>query len=542
MIRYALYIFFFLVIVRNGFAQISPGELSNAHKELEGIDNCTQCHTMGKALSNDNCLNCHKEIKVRMEKNKGYHATLKGKQCVECHKEHHGRNFTLIRFDKGTFDHAQVGYKLEGKHAALKCEQCHTKGKISAKDILSLSNPRKSSTYLGLGTECFSCHKDEHRGQFKVECLNCHTMNAWKPAGKFSHDNAQFKLAGAHTKVECAKCHKKTWDNGAATQFTHLEFGSCKSCHADPHKGKFKQECSQCHNTDSWHQVKTAGFNHEATQFPLKGKHASLKCEQCHPKNTKARNASGEIGFHITKFRFCKDCHADAHGKQFDARVDGGACEACHSEKGFVPSKYSLVDHEKSRFRLTGAHNAIPCSKCHLEGKVNAKSTKQFHWNENLACTTCHKDVHNGQFKNKMTNGCETCHGTEAWDELKFSHEKTNFPLKGKHAEVKCAQCHKSQNGIPQYVGLPKECNRCHEDHHARQFEVNNITKCERCHSEKNWKALLFDHNSQSRFALTGKHETVKCEKCHKEAIINQKRTIKYKPMESACIDCHPAQ
>ena len=141
-----------------------------------------------------------------------------------------------------------------------------------------------------------------------------------------------------------------------------------------------------------------------------------------------------------------------------------------------------------------------------------------------------------------MTNGCETCHSTEAWDELKFSHDKTNFPLKGKHRDIKCAQCHKQQKGLPQYVGLNRDCNACHADQHMGQFDVNGITKCERCHVEKSWKAVVFDHNSQSRFVLTGKHESVKCEKCHKETIIRDKKIIKYKPLEAACVDCHPAQ
>lgn len=533
---------FLVVMVEVAVAQISPGDLSEAHKLFEGMGNCTQCHTMGKALSNENCLQCHAEIKSRVANKKGFHATLTSKECVECHKEHHGRNFKLIRFEKEKFDHAQVGFVLEGKHATLTCEKCHTKEMIKAKDAIVFSDARKTTTYLGLLTACLSCHKDEHRGQFKSECVQCHTMNGWKPASKFSHENAQFRLAGAHTTVECAKCHKKNLKGETVTQFIDLEFGSCRSCHTDPHKGKFKQECMQCHSVESWHQVKSSAFDHNVTQFPLKGKHSILLCEQCHPKNAKEKNPNGEFGFHLTRFKFCKDCHSDAHAKQFDARKDNGDCSSCHTEKSFSSSTYTVAEHNTTRFVLSGAHIAVPCIKCHLDAKVNAKSTKQFHWKENLQCTTCHNDVHKGQFNKRMTNGCETCHSTEAWDELKFSHEKTNFPLKGKHLDVKCVQCHKPQNGVPQYIGVVKECNSCHADQHMGQFEINKITKCERCHVERSWKSILFDHNSQSRFVLTGKHETVKCEKCHKETIIMNQRTIKYKPLEAACVDCHPAQ
>ena len=535
--------FMLLIVGTTGlFSQISPGDLIEGHKQLEGMGNCTQCHTIGKALSNDNCLKCHSELKSRVDAHKGFHASVKGKECVECHKDHHGRTFRIIKFEPEKFDHKQTGYTLEGKHTALKCVQCHVKEKIAAKDVQSLSDARKSRTYLGLGTQCLSCHKDEHRGQFKQECTTCHSMNAWKPAQKFDHSTARFHLDGAHGKVECAKCHKKELENGTVTRFTGMEFDGCQDCHTDPHKGKFKQQCAQCHAVESWHQVKTSVFDHNTTQFPLKGKHGDLKCEQCHPKNPKERNPSGDLGFHIVRYTECMDCHQDAHAKQFSGRKDKGACIACHTEQGFKGTIFSAADHNASRFALVGAHRAVPCVKCHVDGKVNAKSTKQFHWNEKLVCTTCHEDVHKGQFAGKMTNGCETCHSTDAWDVLSFSHDKTSFPLKGKHQSVACEKCHKPKNGVPQYSGLAKMCASCHEDNHAAQFASEKGTTCEKCHREEGWSSLLFDHSSQSRFSLTGKHEQVKCAKCHKEAVIGGKRTIRYKPLESACIDCHPAQ
>ena len=535
-------LFLMLTFANFCLTQISPGDLSEPHKNLEGMGNCTQCHTMGKAISNDNCLHCHTEINTRIGNKKGYHASLRSKECIECHKEHHGRNFTLIRFEKTSFDHTLTGYTLEGKHTSVQCEKCHTKAKISAADIRVFSDARKATTFLGLGTACVSCHKDEHRGQFKQECLQCHTMNGWKPASKFSHDNAQFKLVGAHATVQCAKCHKKTLANKTVTQFIHLEFESCRSCHTDPHKGKFKQECSQCHTVESWHQLKSASFDHNTTQFPLLGKHTVMKCEQCHPKDSKMKNPSGDLGFHIVRFKNCKNCHSDAHARQFDSRKDRGECTACHTEQGFGISKYTIVDHNNSRFSLQGSHRAVPCVKCHLDGKVTAKSTRQFHWNENIVCTTCHIDIHKGQFTERMTNGCETCHSTNAWDEVMFLHEKTNFPLRGKHADIKCIRCHPSVDGVQKFKGVPLKCNQCHEDQHAGQFDAGKGTHCEQCHIEKNWKAVLFDHDSQSRFSLTGKHQSVKCEKCHKETVLNNKKTIKYKPLEAACVDCHPAQ
>lgn len=523
-------------------AQISPGELSNGHSNLEGIDHCTKCHTIGKALSNDNCLNCHGEIRSRILQQKGYHSAAAHRQCVECHKEHHGRNFSIIHYDKSKFDHAPVGFVLENKHAALKCEQCHTRSKIVAKDILALSAERTSATMLGLSKECSSCHADEHKGQFTASCSHCHSTKEWKHAGKFSHDRARFQLTGAHARLKCLQCHRRTWADNAAIRFTKMEFGSCASCHMDPHKGKFKQECAQCHTPTTWQQIKGNQFDHGLTQFPLKGKHASLKCEQCHAKNSTSENAAGETGFKITRFGECRNCHADAHARQFDRRADHGRCESCHNENGFVPATFSIAEHRTARFALTGAHAAVPCVKCHIGGRVQAKSTKIFHWDELLSCTACHTDIHKGQFASRMTNGCGTCHTTSAWQELLFAHDKTQFPLHGKHATIQCSQCHTTSNGFVQYTGIRKECNSCHADRHAGQFAMNGTTACEPCHSERGWRPAQFDHNTRSRFALTGKHAAISCNQCHKQGIIKQQLTIIYKPLGTLCVDCHPAQ
>lgn len=542
MIRLCLLAVLMSVLFTTGNAQLSPGDLSNAHQHLEGTENCTNCHTIGKTISNDNCTTCHGEIQSRMKENKGFHATVKGKECIECHKEHHGRNFSIIRFDKQTFNHTKAGFALEGKHAVLKCEQCHEPSKISAKDIQSFPTGRKRKTFLGVTKECTSCHNDEHKGQFAVQCAHCHNTEQWKPAANFSHEKTQFQLTGAHAKAECIQCHKKTWKNNTTMQFVEMKFSSCSSCHADPHKGKFKQECSQCHSTDSWIHIKGKQFDHLMTLFPLKGKHALLLCEQCHAKNAKAKNVSGEIGFTVTKFQKCSYCHADAHAQQFRNRKDSSDCESCHTVEGFSPSTFSDVQHSQTRFTLTGGHAATPCVKCHEDGKVKAKCTKQFVWNESLKCSSCHNDIHAGQFVNKMANGCETCHTTNSWQSVTFSHDKTSFPLRGKHAVIDCSRCHSAKNGVVRYVGVSFQCNSCHEDQHTGQFAKNNITKCERCHSENAWSMIHFDHNAQSRFALTGKHALLVCEKCHKSGIVNKKQTVVYKPLGTACIDCHPAQ
>ena len=135
-------------------AQISPGDLSAPHASLEGMGNCTKCHALGKEVSNDNCLACHTELRARVTAGRGFHGKLTGKPCAGCHNEHHGRGFTLVRFDQKNFNHDETGYVLEGKHRPLECVRCHTQSHITAKDVRANKSLLDAHTYLGLGTDC----------------------------------------------------------------------------------------------------------------------------------------------------------------------------------------------------------------------------------------------------------------------------------------------------------------------------------------------------------------------------------------------------
>jgi len=146
-----------LVLSFNGLAQISPGDLAKVHAHLEGMANCTQCHTLGDKVSNDKCLDCHKEIQARIKEAKGFHSSLKvqGKNCVICHSDHYGRNFDIVHLQKDKFDHADTGYKLEGKHAKRECFECHKNENIKDVEL-----KKKKETFLGLSDQCAACHED----------------------------------------------------------------------------------------------------------------------------------------------------------------------------------------------------------------------------------------------------------------------------------------------------------------------------------------------------------------------------------------------
>jgi len=532
-------------------AQISPGELSAQHASLEGMGNCTKCHSLGKAVTDAKCLACHAELRTRITAGRGYHARVKEKACVDCHKEHHGRNFSIVRFDPKTFDHRETGFALEGKHREQECVRCHTPAKIVAKDVLENSTLMASRTYLGLPRECKSCHADVHRAQLGGQCQRCHGNDGWKPAPRFNHETAKYRLTGRHQQVACAKCHLVMPVDGTTIRYAGIEFAHCSSCHADPHRGKFRKSCESCHSTNGWRQGAAKNFDHATTRFPLKGKHASVRCESCHPPVRNAAGGSIVQSFEVKNFQKCADCHTDVHRGEFTARKDKGACESCHNEKGFAPSQF---DHATSRYPLKGKHGKTECKQCHGAVTVDLKGKNvppDFRVKKFQRCAECHEDGHGGQFVRRTDNGaCESCHAVEGFLPPAYTvleHGKSRFVLVGGHEAVPCGKCHAAEKvkakSTRQFTWkTEQQCEACHKDAHAGQFPAKRYAGCVSCHAPKGWKHLVFSHD-RTEFPLTGKHVGVACAECHKEIMfVKNEKIRRFAGAPMRCVDCHPAK
>ncbi len=510
------------------YAQISPGPLARVHTQLEGMSNCTQCHTLGEKVSNAKCLACHTELKVRIDQQKGYHASaeVKGKQCASCHNDHHGLTFQIVRFDKTKYNHNLSGYKLSGAHTTKKCEDCHKPAFITDAKIKA-----KKFTYLGLKTDCLNCHADYHQKTLSSDCALCHIDTKFKPAAKFNHNNAKFKLAGKHEMVACADCHKTSVRNGQKFQeFKGVKATNCTNCHKDPHNNKFGQNCAECHNNESFAAVGgVKNFDHTRADFQLEGKHLNVVCKSCHKqKLTTPLN-----------FTHCTDCHADYHEKQFAKNGISPDCSACHTVKGFTEFSYTIDQHNAGVFPLKGAHIATPCLACH-------KKQEKWKFKEvGKVCKDCHTNLHQAFIDEKYypEANCEACHNPDRWNTVSFDHKKTKFELEGAHTRQTCRDCHfnkeKTGHANQKFTGLAGSCTNCHKDVHVAQFETNGVTDCKKCHNSDSFKpATKFDHNT-AQFVLDGKHVKVACNRCHKPVADQGVTFVLYKIKKFKCEDCH---
>lgn len=470
--------------------------------------------------------------------------------CNTCHEDKHNGRFgadcrvchsvadwKATSINRQSFDHSKTRYPLTGAHRTVDCQKCHTAG--------ADGQPR----YAGLlFNTCASCHSDPHKGAFKQTCETCHTTSTWKKSSvsaNFDHSMTAFPLLGKHAEVSCVACHK------SANFKQPIVHAQCADCHRpDPHSGQFAAradggKCESCHTVQGWKPSTFTVVDHKKTGFPLVFPHEKVTCAQCHlPAGTQTR-------FKIA-FKRCVDCHKDEHQGQFAAAPWFNACEKCHTGSSFKTANYSLAKHQQSGFPLTGGHMAVACNQCH-KPLVNAKLVP-YHF-AHLSCTTCHEDIHRGQFAGRMKagdaqskrTGCEVCHSTKEWQDLaRFDHATTKFPLIGSHRAVTCGECHRPPNLERtmihvDFTSASTACSDCHENPHGNQFGVK-ARECAGCHNTIKWRPSIFDHD-KTVFPLKGGHENVRCSACHVNLrTVEGKEILFYRPTPTACSDCHGQQ
>ena len=529
-------------------AQISPGPLSKAHVSLNGSTQCNSCHQFGTSAPTFKCLECHKEISDRLTAHKGYHAQLgmknpNGKDCVRCHLEHNGEDFSLVHWDppQKQFDHRLAGYPLVDKHAAVACEKCHTPAHMATALRELVKKKNLSASYMGLSQDCASCHEDVHKGQLGADCQRCHNITDWKQAKQFDHSKTKYPLTGMHAQVACEKCHFPSGTD-KAVKYSGIKFEACIDCHTDPHKGSFKGTCESCHTTASWKKVNSSiQFDHSKTKYPLTGGHLKVGCVDCH--------AGGDFKKQLV-FAKCMDCHTvDPHKGQFQARVGKGECADCHTVDAWKPSLFGVKEHATSKYPLDGKHAAVACDKCHTPAGKDTQYKVKF-----AACADCHKDEHGKQFAAApYQNHCEDCHTVKDFHRSTFTiakHQKTHFVLTGAHVAAACAECHKAGMGGRTDKILPfhfqdSTCTACHADPHKGEFKDRMAAKkadgtlpgCEACHGTRSWIDITgFDH-SKTKFALSGAHRVVVCGQCHKATPGTHE--IQFKGTPKNCEACH---
>lgn len=175
----------------------------------------------------------------------------------------------------------------------------------------------------------------------------------------------------------------------------------------------------------------------------------------------------------------CFACHAPLRGATAER------CIACHavadiglrSSQGVVlPVK--AVGAVKASFHQTLLQ--ADCMACHSDHKGAQPPLRAF-THALIApaareqCATCHGKPTDALHR-KLTGGCQSCHGTEAWKPATFEH--TKFFVLDRDHDTSCNTCH-AGNDFTRYT-----CYGCHEHTPAkvrREHEEEGIASFENC-------------------------------------------------------------
>jgi hypothetical protein len=244
---------------------------------------CARCHEAGRFAGTPSaCSSCHLDR----------HGGRFGGDCKRCHDE---RGFRPVP----GFDHTLTGFVLVGAHTRAACAECH--------------GPDRSRLRNQKNIGCITCHTPRHGLQFGADCTRCHKPTRFADVPPFDHASTGFPLDRRHAAVRCTTCHD-------AQRAPHLD-GQCRTCHGDPHRGRTLVDCAECHRADVWAIVR---FDHDRTEFPLRGHHFITPCRDCHTNDqfTGTRNE-------------CVSCHRGdrlrAESLHPDHRAFGFDCSGCHA-------------------------------------------------------------------------------------------------------------------------------------------------------------------------------------------------------------------
>jgi hypothetical protein len=305
---------------------------------------CTACHRNQRPYQYANtpaeCGNCH--LSTYLQTTNPNHAQSGfSRRCEDCH------NVTSATWHSSTFSHPE-SFPLVGGHAGLACARCHIGGR-----------------YEGTSPACVSCHEKDYAsttnpnhagGHFATTCQDCHTIQAWRPA-KFDHNQTRFPLTGAHTQVDCTRCHE-----GGRYAGTPRD---CYSCHQGDYArttnpnhqaSGFPTQCQNCHNTGAW---RPANFDHNKTRFPLTGAHTKVDCARCHPGGRYTGTPTDCYSCHQADYAGTTNPNHQASG--FPTR-----CQECHTTTAWRPASF---DHDGRYFPIySGKHRGkwSSCSDCHV--------------------------------------------------------------------------------------------------------------------------------------------------------------------------------
>jgi len=410
--------------------------------------------TSAIAQTNDECLACHSDNSLTMEK-KGKTVSLfvndkhiassphKKFSCTTCHNGFdpnnlpHKENITPVQCQtchtkdvaKHTFHKTVVA---GGADKSSMCKDCHGKHNVISPNVKG-GKFNKATIAEDCGT-CHSTQKDHfeksaHGEALKTNvknspsCLECHSV--LYPSSSKSLNEAEKKL---QQEKMCMSCHgNKESTQDVASEFIHAYE---QSVHANAlKKGNGKAAtCVDCHSSHDMQK----GSNPDSK---VNKKNIPSTCAQCHAEEVKVYSTS----IHGTAFAkgntqspVCTDCHGehkllgskDPNSPVSNLHVSEEVCAPCHSSVK-MSEKFGLPTGRARTFNdsfhglavKSGSKEAANCASCHGFHDILPSSDPNSRVSKTNLAATCGK-CHPGAGENFAVGAVHVTTQSDSDDEL----------------------------------------------------------------------------------------------------------------------------
>lgn len=247
--------------------------------------------------------------------------------------------------------------------------------------------------------------QDSPHGPAVHRCADCHASDSWtnlNPVLAFDHDTTAFPLRGEHRAVSCRLCHVTLRFAGTPTDCYGCHRRDFESAVAVNHRrAAFSTDCTGCHDesASSW----LSSFDHDKTNFPTRGIHASLTCRACHTRDRYRGTPAECVSCHLREYS------ATTNPKHTTAKFNTD-CATCHRALTWQPAAF--FPHDQWFPISAGSHHSPgrwnSCSDCH----ANQSNYGTFE------CINCHEhnkastdNTHAGRSGYQyLSSACYRCH------------------------------------------------------------------------------------------------------------------------------------
>jgi hypothetical protein len=336
---------------------------------------CSICHQRAfRAISDDACAGCHKQVAEHLAKNDSHESAFKNVRCTDCHRDHLGKaglaahdssicvtcHGDIKRKDAARAladvrdfgaDHPSFHLTFPDGKKIVRVRQ-DEKDKLAEKPELKLnhqlhldknglSSPQGVSVMV-----CRDCHKIEESGThfapmtMKKTCQQsgCHTQYFTEPVFEVvlhgSERGVLDRLRVSYAKWLADSPAEKRASCGLASDAGTKHTLDCANDLAQKYAATFFKEnleCGQCHETEPsgnkevpW-KIVPLHLNRDyqpGAVFPH-FKHDTIDCAGCHDKE----NSKSSTEIAMPTIEKCRECHG---GERSVKRKIGSACDSCH--------------------------------------------------------------------------------------------------------------------------------------------------------------------------------------------------------------------